>query len=235
MSRLQLSGRERTRLHRQLQRTRDAGVFRRTLAVLHAGAGRSVTEIADWLGVSRMSVHEWIARYRRARSPLGLWDHRGGNHPSFWTEDLQALLRTTLAQRPDSLGYQAVDWTVPLLQEHLARLCGQRPGANTVRRELHRLDFVWKRPRYRYQPDPERDKKTPAAAAASGLARPHGLLVRGRNRPVVVSALAEQLGPARHADDRRADRSQRAARGVRHNQCAERPPTVPGPQVPARR
>src|SRR5438105_3251969 len=186
MSRLQLSEEQCGRLERVLQQTKDVGVFRRALGVLEAAQGRSVTEIAQWLRVSRASVHEWIARYRRTGSLTCLLDHRGGNRPSFWTGELQALLDATLRQQPDSFGYQAVEWTVPLLQEHLASWCGRRPAANTIRRQLHRLDYVWKRPRYQFVPDPEREKKTSDSPPASGLAGAHSCLVRGRDRSVAV-------------------------------------------------
>jgi transposase len=217
MSRVQLSGQQFARLERQLQQTHDAGVFRRTLGVLEVARGRSVTEIAELLRVSRASLHEWIGRYRESGDPACLLDHRGGNRPSLWTDGLQAVLRASLAHQPDHFGYQAVEWTVPLLQEHLEDSCGRAPSATALRQELHRLDYAWKRPRYRLQPDPEREKKTPLAPPASGLARTHSQVVRGRDRFASVSAVAEQLGHARQAQARAPQRTQRAAGRLRRH------------------
>src|SRR4051794_2263384 len=120
MSGLRLTAAQRHRLEQQLRTTRDAGLYRRTLAILEAAEGTTISEIARLFRTSRRSVHYWIEAYEQARDPAGLVDHRGGNHPSVWTEDLRAALQASLERRPDDFGYQAVEWTVPLLQEHLA-------------------------------------------------------------------------------------------------------------------
>jgi transposase len=51
-------------------------------AVLEAGAGIPVTEVAERYGVSRQSVHTWLVRYRQ-EGIAGLEDrsHRVRNHP----------------------------------------------------------------------------------------------------------------------------------------------------------
>jgi|SRR5919198_2063851 transposase len=176
MSKLHLTAAQRRRLEEQLRATDDAGLFRRTLAVLEAAAGRSIAEIARLLRTSRVSVYHWIACYDRARDPADLVDSRGGNHPPLWTEELRAALRASLERRPDHFGYPAVVWTVRLLQDHLERWTSERPSASSLRQQLHALDYVWKRPRYVLDPDPEREKKTadppgnPASAAALGQA-----------------------------------------------------------------
>src|SRR5436309_9277772 len=105
MPTLTLTPPQRTLLEGQLLATRDAGVFRRTLAVLEVAAGRPVAEVARLLRTSRVSVHHWIAGFERARDPVALIDRRGGNHPTLWTEDLQAALVASLQRRPDHFGY----------------------------------------------------------------------------------------------------------------------------------
>lgn len=169
MSELHLTTRQRRRLEAQLRAAHDAGLFRRTLAVLEVASGRSVTEVAALLRTSRVSVHHWVACYAQGHDPSALVDQRGGNHPTVWTEDLQAALRDCLGQPPDRFGYQAVSWTVGLLQQQLAPLCEGRLSTRTIRRQLDDLGYVWKRPRYVLDPDPARDKKTahPAAFAAA--------------------------------------------------------------------
>ena len=39
-----------------------------------------------------------------------------------------------------------MNWTVPLLREHIEKEWGQKPSDLHVRRELSRLKYVWKRP-----------------------------------------------------------------------------------------
>jgi transposase len=172
MSELHLTTRQRNRLEAQLKATPDAGIFRRTLAVLDVAAGTSVTEVARLLRTSRASVHHWVACYAQDHAPTALADHRGGNHPSVWTEELQAALRDCLGQPPDRFGYQAVSWTVGLLQQQLAPLCEGGLSTRTIRRQLNDLGYVWKRPRYVLDPDPERDKKTAHPATPAAVAGP---------------------------------------------------------------
>jgi transposase len=179
MSGLRLTAAQRRRLEQQLRATRDAGLYRRTLAIPEAAGGRPIAEVARLLRISRRSVHYWIESFEQARDPSCLADHRGGNHPSLWTEELQAALLASLERRPDQFGYQAVEWTVPLLREHLARCAGQRPSATSIRRQLHDSRHVGKRPRYVLDPDPERDKKTADSPRDRAVATPVGQAVRG--------------------------------------------------------
>jgi transposase len=166
-------------LEQQLRTTADAGVFRRTLAVLEAASGRPIGEIARLLRTSRPSVYQWLERFRAAPEPDSLLDHRGGNHPTLWTDELQALLAASLAAPPDQLGYPAVAWTVPLLQEHLARCGGRRPSERSIRRQLHQQGYVWKRPRYVLEPDPEAEKKTADQTRIGAVVAALGDPVRG--------------------------------------------------------
>jgi transposase len=60
MSEIELTASQRRRLEQQLRSTRDAALFRRTLAVLEAVGGRSIAEIARLLRTSRVSIYHWI-------------------------------------------------------------------------------------------------------------------------------------------------------------------------------
>jgi transposase len=176
MNEFPLTHSQRRRLEQQLRATRDADVFRRTLAIWEVAQGRPVAEIARLLRTSRPSVYQWLRCFRAAPAPGSLADHRGCNHATLWTNELQALLATSLEQPPDRFGYPAVEWTVPLLREHLSRWGGTRPSERSIRRQLHQEGYVWQRPRYVLAPDPEAEKKTPdlprigASVAALGQA-----------------------------------------------------------------
>jgi transposase len=113
------------------------------------------------LGVARRTIHYWVEAYAQERHPEALRDAERLGRPSLWTEEAQALLQELLASSPDRWGYLALNWTVPLLQEQLYQGAGIWFSDDTIRRELHRLRYVWKRPRYVLEPDPEREKKTP--------------------------------------------------------------------------
>jgi len=160
MNRLKLTRAQRRSLEHQLQQTPDARVYRRTLALLEYNRGRTVTEIALSLGVTRRSIHNGIAAYEQSHDPHALGDALRSGRPRRWSAQQQALLRTLLVTSPDRLGYFALNWTVPLLREQIERTTGQQFSEDTIRRELDRQDYVWKRFRYVLNPDPQREKKT---------------------------------------------------------------------------
>jgi len=169
MSLVHLLSRQRRQLRKLLRRAQDASHYRRLLAILELDRGVPVAQVADLLRVTRQSVYNWASAFAAGCDPAALDDHYGRGRPSAWTEELQALLLAGLEQRPDELGYAGPNWTVPLLQEYLYGSSGRWLSDDTIRRELDRLGYVWKRFRYVLPPDPEREKKTRDPAAAAGL------------------------------------------------------------------
>lgn len=170
MSIVQLTSSQRHRLRTQLRHATDAGYYRRLLAILELDQGQTVAEVAALLQVTRQSVYNWARSFAACPDPAVLQDQYGIGRPSVWTEQLPTLLLTSLPQRPDQWGYVGVNWTVPLLQEHLFRHGGCWLSDDTIRRELDRLGYVWKRFRYVLPPDPQREKKTRPPSAAAGFA-----------------------------------------------------------------
>ncbi len=170
MSFVQLTAAQRRRLRNELRHAQDASHYRRLLAILELDRGKSVGEVADLLQVARQSIYNWAGAFAGDHDPTALQDHYGKGRPSAWTDELRALLLAGLQQRPDQLGYPGLNWTVPLLQEHLQQSGGQWLSDDTIRRELDRLGYVWKRYRYVLPPDPEREKKTRDPAPAAGIA-----------------------------------------------------------------
>lgn len=196
MSKLDLTPYERRKLRQQLHRTSDARLYQRLLAVLEVDQGRPVKEVARLLNVSGQSIYNWIDRFCQERQIADLVDQYGSGRPTLWTEERVAVLRALLGSSPDQWGYFANDWTVPLLQEQVLRGTGQAFAEDTVRRELHRLGYVWKRGRYLLAPDPELEKKTPDSPQSPGSPAAERLAGRRRDRPAAVSAAAGRLGAA---------------------------------------
>jgi transposase len=190
MNRLNLAPGQRRDLQCQLARASDVRVYRRTLAVLAVDRGRPMADVADALGVTRQSVHNWVAAYARDPVPAALTARPREGRPPLLTADGVGWLRLLLARPPQSLGYPAANWTVPLLCDALHRDTGRRPSEDTVRRALHRLGYVWKRPRYVLAPDPDREKKKTRPAADRGPAAAERRAGGGRDRPAPVPAAA---------------------------------------------
>ena len=144
---LHLTPQQRFRLRQLRDTAPDAGLFRRALALLQIDQGHAVTEVAGELGVTRQSIYNWLDRYLNAPTPRALRDGRGHGPVTAWEEPLVAVLRSALEQAPSRWGYRDLQWTVPLLQEHLARWDGRHWSDTTLRRQIHPLGYVWKRPR----------------------------------------------------------------------------------------
>ena len=229
---LHLASSQRRQLERQLRNSRDVRLYRRTLAILEYDRGRSVTEIARSLRVSRPSIYRWIERYRESSDPESLHDEERGGRPPAWTEECSEWLRSFLKRSPAELGYFAVNWTVPLLRDPLQICTGRTFSDDTIRRALSRLDYIWKRPRYVLAPDPEREKKTtysPQNPAIVARLRPVG---GRRDRFAAVSSLAGQLEPTRSASARAHFGLERVSRRLWCNEPAYRQTTVSGSSAP---
>jgi transposase len=170
MSEIQLTVAQRELLQACVETAPSMGFYRRAVAILALDEGRSVGEAAELLGVSRQSVYNWMQTYEQSPQPEALCDHYGGGRPSFWTEQLERVLRDALHRRPEDLGYLGMNWTVPLLRAYLHDETDSWLSEDTLRRELQRLGYVWKRYRYVLPPDPEREKKTRDSPAFGSLA-----------------------------------------------------------------
>jgi transposase len=167
MNHFRLEPPQRRRLLGLLQATSDLNVYRRCLALLEVGAGRAVADVARALGVTRQSVHNWIARFGEVGGTEALADrYRGGRPTTLGPDGVEGLV-ALLGHSPQHFGSPAANWTVPLLREHLRRATGADASEPTVRRQLRRLGYVWKRPRYVLDPDPEREEKTPDRSQAA--------------------------------------------------------------------
>src|SRR5262245_32664194 len=210
MSQLKLTSWQRRRLRRQLKEARDVSLYRRTLAVLEFDHGRAPADIARMLGVTRQSVYNWIQAYRLGGDPSALEEERGRGRPSLLDEDDEHLLEALLEGSPQDLGYPHSSWTVPLLRHALEQGTGRQASDDTIRRVLRRLDYVWKRPRYVLDPDPQLGgKKAADSPAHQGVATAQRRSGAGRNRPAAVPAAAGRLGQTRRAGPGPPERSQR--------------------------
>jgi len=226
MSRLKLTYWQRRRLRQQLKATSDARTYRRTLAVLELDRGRSAADIAAMLGVTRQSVHNWASAFLRDPDPAALRDEDHTGRPPLLAEPTEALLPSLLGQSPQELGYPHTDWTVPLLQQELQKGLGLRPSDETVRRALRRLGYIWKRPRYVLDPDPEREKKTADPAADPRPAASQPRAGPGRDGPDDVPAAAGLLVAEGRTGEGPHQRSERPAGDLRGHEPRDRDAAV---------
>jgi transposase len=165
MGKLKLTASQRRKIRTRLRETHDVRLYRRLLAVLELDRRTPVSAIAELLGVSCQSVYNWITRFQNGGgNGCELSDAPQSGRPTRAGEVINVLLQTLLILSPEWFGYYATHWTVPLLKNQLRQNTGEQYSSDTIRRRLHELGYVWKRPRYVLAPDPEREKKTPNSA-----------------------------------------------------------------------
>ena len=115
------------------------------LVVARGGSCRGAAEL---VGVTGRSVESWVGRYLRRHRVEDLADAPRGGRPPAAAALTAALLAREFGRDPQSLGYKATAWTVPLLAEHLGRCCDCPVARRTLRRRMRALGLVWKRPRH---------------------------------------------------------------------------------------
>jgi transposase len=153
MSVLAMTAEQRAEVETAQRRSRNVRHWKRYQAVLLRADGMPLALVAQTLGCSRVSVSQWTRAWRAA----GGAGVREGVHPGA-VRRLDAAgeqrLSELLTSDPQAAGYAATGWTVPLLQTELAK-GGWHASGRTIRRTLHRLGWVWKRPRFVLgRPDP---------------------------------------------------------------------------------
>jgi transposase len=132
--------------------------------------GQSVAAVAELLGVSRQSVYNWSRAFAQSPRPETLADDFGGGRPTLWTDQARTVLCECFRHRPQELGYTGMNWTVALLRSYLLDRTGLCLSDDTIRRQLQRLGYVWKRFRYVLPADPQQEKKKPHPPTFAGLA-----------------------------------------------------------------
>jgi transposase-like protein len=76
------SWRDRRRLVRALQETRDVRLFRRLQAVLRVAEGCSLSEVSRQAGVDRSSLHRWVKLYLQNHQVENLIDAARSGRPA---------------------------------------------------------------------------------------------------------------------------------------------------------
>lgn len=111
------------------------------IAYLH---GVSPTELAEWYGLSRATVYDWLDRLERlAREPPAevLADADRPGRPPKLSDVQRHRLAETLRDPPGSAGYDAAAWTPALVERHVRSAFGVEYSRRHVRDLLHDLGF----------------------------------------------------------------------------------------------
>jgi transposase len=134
-------------LAERFEQTRDAETRLRYQMVLLAAEGWTAPVVAPLVRRSADTVERVLRRYLAA-GPDAVPRHRPPGRASPAPPAWEAELRRVVALDPHTVGVRSANWTTGLLADYLARTTGHRCGVETVRKALHRIGYVCKRPRW---------------------------------------------------------------------------------------
>jgi transposase len=151
---LRLSARERKACLKVYRAARSA---RRALVILKLAEGMSYRELREATLASPTLVRAVGRDYAAGGIDRVLGTRKPTIAVAAW---LMVVVRWLLRSTPRDFGYIRSRWSCAILAALLWEREGVRVGAETVRRGLHRMNFVWRRPRPVVGPhDPEYDAK----------------------------------------------------------------------------
>ena len=138
----------------------------RAMALWNLGAGKSVTEVADFVGVYRHALVRWRKRYG-AHGIAGLEIDEGRGRRSKVVEE--EVLRV-VSQSPRNFGLKQERWTLEALRDAVPSLRHLK-SLRSVGYVLERINFSPKRGQYRrVSPDPQYEKKKTSRRMPQGSA-----------------------------------------------------------------
>lgn len=157
---------QRRKLTKLAQRSKDAELSRRALAIARLMAGKSVSEVAESLVAARSSIYRWIQWFDDDGID-GLFRGGGGRTPSTVTATLLQALSTLLDGSPRDYGYLRSTWSSELLSQALWEYHAVSIHAATVRRVLNQHGWSWRRARPTlHKRDPRKVEKIKAIQRA---------------------------------------------------------------------
>ncbi len=118
----------------------------RALAIIWFDEGKTDAQISSLLFISPRNVRRWIRRYRKYGID-GLHDGERTGRPRKSDENVDRAVEDTMGENPQEVGYKSGFWISSLLCVHLFAMFGLLLSDSTMRRILHRLGYVFRRPK----------------------------------------------------------------------------------------
>jgi len=117
-------------------------------------SGISVSEVAEFFGVSTRAVFKWLAVFAE-RGQNGLLAKDGaGRPPKVGPEQMQWIASTVRNHTPNQLRFEFGLWTLRLIGQLIERQFGMKLSLPTLGKIMAQLGFTAQRPLYRaYQQD----------------------------------------------------------------------------------
>lgn len=104
--------------------------------------GVTQTELANWYGISRTTVHNWLSRLEQLEDTppeVVLNDAPRSGRPAALSTADREQLRNVLAGSPTEQGFEADAWTAPVLQHYIVDEFGVEYSRGHVRWLIRRM------------------------------------------------------------------------------------------------
>lgn len=124
--------------------------------------GVTQTDLADWYGVSRTTIHNWLNRLERLESEDledVIHDDSRSGRPTKLTEEQWDELVTILDNSPEDVGFDAPAWSPNLVQQYIRDSYDIGYSLRHIRELLNRAGYVWKTARPTFVKGDERARE----------------------------------------------------------------------------
>ncbi len=119
---------------------------KRALIILWFDEGKTEKAIADLLFISLRTVRRCIRRYEKENIG-GLQDRKKSGRPRKANETVEKTVEEAMKKNPEDAGYKSGFWITRLLCVYLLTIFGISLSNSTMRRVIHRIDYVFRRPK----------------------------------------------------------------------------------------
>ncbi len=118
----------------------------RLLIIVNLASGRSPSDTASALGVSRTTVYRVAKRFKKLEE-AGLVDRREENGQQKLTEQFLTQRHEVVASSPKRYGWRRPNWTQEMLIQTMARRTGVTVSRTTMSKALHAIGARHGRPK----------------------------------------------------------------------------------------
>jgi transposase len=147
-------------LQQALEEVENKKPTQRLTAAIAYKKGVTQTELAEWFGVQRRTIYNWLKRLKEEPLEQAVTDaHRSGRSRKI-DEDQQNQLREALNEPPIESGYDAPAWTPALFQRYLDDAFDAEYSKPSCRRLMKEAGLSYQKPRRKAaEADPEDSKE----------------------------------------------------------------------------
>jgi transposase len=156
---------------------KDARLKERYHALL-LGHDYTWDEVARILHRSSKQIRKWVKKYNKYGIE-GLKSRKQKGSQSKLSKEQDAELKEIVSNDPRGSGYNFSNWNTKNLKEVIGKKFRAVISQETVRRTLHRLGFVWKKPEHRFvlSDDAEKERFKEQVAEAIAERKPNEVIM----------------------------------------------------------